>query len=219
MEEGKGKAVILLGYLLLVLPAIGCGVRLVPVEPPGAGAPAGKGWAMVEGRGIAFSARQGTLSRCPSSWDIIPFEVVIENRTEEDLTVVPGDVTLLDDRSRQYQSVDPRALAATGRGGEANALFCPGFGMGVAYGWSAGTEASWGIGFPMWYHEWGSPHRCLDEVFLRGLDSQPIKPGAFVQGLVLFRGRLESGVSLTLELKKGIIPDNTTPLALTFRAG
>lgn len=213
MAEGKRKALVLLGCLLL-----GCGIKLVPVDSPGSGPAAGEGWAAVEGEGISFSARQGTLHRCPSSWDVVPFEVMIENRTEADLSVAPGDLTLIDDESRQYQAIDPRAFAAAAPGGSRQ--WCgPGMSFGFAYGWSGTGDPAWGFGFPLWYSETGSPHRCLDELLLRTLNSQPIKPGAFIQGLVLFRGRISPGSQLTIELKKGIIPENNTRLALRFQAG
>jgi len=211
------KSLLITGLIIWGLSGGGCAPKLLPLSPAASPDLARSGFGRVESPALGFAARQGELEHCSPGWDklLIPLEVRIENRTEERFSIQPEDFILRDENGRQYQAVDARELSALepGEGGSHSAFFT----FGLAYGHEGGREAM-GAGFPLGYNSVSRFDRCPAEIYLKALSPQPIEPGAFAQGLVLFRGELKKAKEYTLELKKGPPPAEPVRLELKFNS-
>lgn len=95
--------------LLILVPLLACGPKVVPVAVKGAVINKKKGAISIEKENITVTAEATLLYRTPYNLEnyFTPFGVVIRNETGGEITIDYDDFILLDEKGNQYRAYSP----------------------------------------------------------------------------------------------------------------
>ncbi len=147
---------------------------------------------------VVSNAWDGYPSDLDSYLTVIFLEV--ENRSQEEVFISLTDLTVIDDRGKQYNALTPKDASEVARGSSS-----VGVSVGIGFG-----DPHWGFGL------WGPPYYYDDvsDVVQKAFVGGRILPGKSMSGFVYFQDfgekvkRIEFRISYTVE---GVVYDVTFP--------